>query len=426
MTQGNQPTGAISVGDDLRIKRHFTTEGVHPYDEIEWELRDAIIQNYRTGEVAFEQRDVEVPKAWSQNATNIAAQKYFRGSLGTPERERSVKQMIDRVVNRYTEEGLERGYFADDDEAQTFKDELTHLLVNQKAAFNSPVWFNVGWRPKGEEQVSACQPYHSLVSTPSGLVPIGKLVEENAVGHKVFDAEGITRIVAVKANGTKDVLRIHTKAGYTLDVTEDHLAWKRNGERSGKFVQAGELRAGDALEWHRVESFGDDEITIEALRAAAQEGSSFSNGVPAGLFTTPLPILAAYLRTAFDEKASVLIAEDSPRVKVELGSMDLARDLQRLLVRFGIFAEVTSKSSLLINELGDRVTFRDEIGFGDPTKAERLERGLAIAGLPTRDTKELQIARVERLGPMKVYDIQTESGEYLSDNLRVHNCFILS
>ncbi|MDQ3646198.1 MAG: vitamin B12-dependent ribonucleotide reductase, partial [Actinomycetota bacterium] len=150
-----QTTGSSTV-DDLEIKRFFTTEGVHPYDEIDWELRDSVIQNYRTGVVAFEQKGVEVPKAWSQNATNIAAQKYFRGSPGTPERERSVKQMIDRVVGRYYEEGLARGYFATPTEAQIFKDELTHLLVTQKAAFNSPVWFNVGWRPKGEEQVAAC------------------------------------------------------------------------------------------------------------------------------------------------------------------------------------------------------------------------------------------------------------------------------
>jgi ribonucleoside-diphosphate reductase alpha chain len=142
--------------DDLEIRRFFTTEGTHPYDEIEWELRDAVIQNLRTGEIAFEQRGVEIPKSWSQNATNIAAQKYFRGALGTPQREHSVKQMIDRVVNRYAEDGLSRGYFADATEAGIFRDELTHLLVNQKAAFNSPVWFNVGWRPKGAEQCSAC------------------------------------------------------------------------------------------------------------------------------------------------------------------------------------------------------------------------------------------------------------------------------
>ena len=157
MPQDTRTTAGSTVGDaDLKIRRHFTSEGVHPYDEIEWELRDAMIQNFRTGEVAFEQKGVEVPRSWSQNATNIASQKYFRGTLGTPQRERSVKQMIDRVVHRYFEEGLERGYFSDADEAQIFKDELTHLLVTQKAAFNSPVWFNVGWRPKGEEQVSAC------------------------------------------------------------------------------------------------------------------------------------------------------------------------------------------------------------------------------------------------------------------------------
>ncbi len=147
---------AVGSTGELSIKRRFTTEGVHPYDEVEWELRDAVIQNYKTGEVAFEQRGIEVPRSWSQNATNIASQKYFRGSLGTPQRERSVKQMIDRVVNRYHEEGVARGYFADAEEGQIFKDELTHLLVTQKAAFNSPVWFNVGWRPKGEEQCSAC------------------------------------------------------------------------------------------------------------------------------------------------------------------------------------------------------------------------------------------------------------------------------
>ena len=155
MSQATQTTsGGAKVDGELKISRYFTTEGVHPYDELEWELRDAIIQNYRTGEVAFEQKEIEVPKSWSQNATNIAAQKYFRGTQGTPDRERSIKQMIDRVVNVYHKEGLARGYFVDDAEAQVFKDELTHLLVSQKAAFNSPVWFNVGWRAK--PQVSAC------------------------------------------------------------------------------------------------------------------------------------------------------------------------------------------------------------------------------------------------------------------------------
>ncbi|MCA1706940.1 MAG: hypothetical protein LC808_28220, partial [Actinobacteria bacterium] len=149
-----QVTRSATGSDTLKIRRFFTSEGVHPYDEISWELRDAVIQNYRTGEVAFQQKGVEVPAFWSQNATNIVAQKYFRGTQGTPDREWSVKQMIDRVVARYHEEGLQRGYFSDAEEAQIFKDELTHILVNQKAAFNSPVWFNVGWRE--HPQVAAC------------------------------------------------------------------------------------------------------------------------------------------------------------------------------------------------------------------------------------------------------------------------------
>jgi ribonucleoside-diphosphate reductase alpha chain len=109
----------VVAEEDLRIRRFFTTAGLDPYDEIEWELRDAVIQNFKTGEVAFEQRGVEIPTAWSQNATNIAAQKYFRGTLGTPQREHSVRQMIDRVVDRYTEEGVAGGYFSDDSEAAT-------------------------------------------------------------------------------------------------------------------------------------------------------------------------------------------------------------------------------------------------------------------------------------------------------------------
>ena len=128
----------------IGIRRHFTRAGVHPYDEINWELRDARITNYRDGSVAFEQRDVEVPASWSLNATNILAQKYFRGTPGTPERERSLRQVTDRVVDTICAWGAKDGYFADEEETEAFRAELKHLVVNQKAAFNSPVWFNIG------------------------------------------------------------------------------------------------------------------------------------------------------------------------------------------------------------------------------------------------------------------------------------------
>jgi ribonucleoside-diphosphate reductase alpha chain len=128
----------------IGIRRHFTTAGTHPYDDIVWERRDARITNYRDGSVAFEQLDVEVPRSWSLNATNILTQKYFRGTPGTIERESSLRQVADRVVDTITSWGIKDGYFVDDEEAEAFTAELKHLIVHQMAAFNSPVWFNIG------------------------------------------------------------------------------------------------------------------------------------------------------------------------------------------------------------------------------------------------------------------------------------------
>ncbi|MGH9246937.1 MAG: LAGLIDADG family homing endonuclease [Acidimicrobiales bacterium] len=139
----------------IGIRRRFTTEGVHPYDEVTWHRRDARIVNYRDGAVAFEQLGVEVPTTWSQNATNIVAQKYFRGTLGTLERESSVRQVADRVVDTIARWGVEGGYFVDDDEAEAFRAELKYLIVTQRAAFNSPVWFNIGVKDV-PQQASAC------------------------------------------------------------------------------------------------------------------------------------------------------------------------------------------------------------------------------------------------------------------------------
>ncbi len=139
----------------IGIRRHFTTDGVHPYDEVPWTRRDSRITNYRDGTVAFEQLGVEVPEDWSVNATNILAQKYFRGTLGTPERESSLRQVADRVVDTIAAWGRRDGYFADETEAETFADELKYLVVHQRAAFNSPVWFNIGVAGV-PQQASAC------------------------------------------------------------------------------------------------------------------------------------------------------------------------------------------------------------------------------------------------------------------------------
>ncbi|MGH3396471.1 MAG: LAGLIDADG family homing endonuclease [Streptosporangiaceae bacterium] len=281
----------------LAMRRIYTRDGVHPYDEITWERRDVVMTNWRDGSVNFEQRGVEFPDSWSVNAANIVTTKYFRGAVGTPQREWSLKQLIDRVVSTYTRAGREFGYFASPADAEIFEHELTHALVHQVFSFNSPVWFNVG--TSSPQQVSACQPYDSPVSTPDGLVPIGQLVKENAVGMKVHDALGLTRIVATKANGVKEVLRLHTSEDYRLDVTPDHLVWRAADLETGEFTVAGFILPGDSL-----------------------------------LHVDP-----------------------------EVGGTD------RHLV---------------------------------------------------------QVTRIERLGEMEVYDIQTESGEYLSGSVRVHNCFILA
>jgi ribonucleoside-diphosphate reductase alpha chain len=284
----------------LTVRRIYTREGVHPYDEVTWERRDVVMTNWRDGTVNFEQKGVEFPDFWSVNAANIVTTKYFRGAVGTPQREWSLKQLVDRVVGTYVTAGREHGYFATDADAEIFSGELCYALIHQIFSFNSPVWFNVG--TSSPQQVSACQPYDALVSTTNGPVPIGELVEGNAVGAKVHDAHGTTRIVAVKANGVKDVLRVHTSRGQSLDVTEDHLVWRAVDLVVGEFTVAGFLRVGDQL-----------------------------------LDVTP-----------------------------DVGGTD---------------------------------------------------RSLT------------QISKIERLGPMEVYDIQTESGEYLSGSsagLRVHNCFILA
>jgi ribonucleoside-diphosphate reductase alpha chain len=137
----------------LEFSRYFTTAGADPFDEVEWDLRDAVIANER-GEAVFEQRGVEIPKAWSQQATNIVVSKYFRGQLGTAERESSVRQLIGRVVDTITEWARSKHYFADESDLLAFSDDLKHLLVHQMAAFNSPVWFNCGIEK--HPQCSAC------------------------------------------------------------------------------------------------------------------------------------------------------------------------------------------------------------------------------------------------------------------------------
>src|SRR3990170_2087158 len=154
----------------LEFERYFSREGIDPFDEVEWEVRSAIIGNEK-GENVFEQRDVEIPKAWSQTATNIVVSKYFRGQIGTPERERSVKQLIGRVVDTITEWARKQQYFASEEALSAFSGDLKHLLVEQKAAFNSPVWFNCGFEKA--PQCSACF-INSVDDTMESILTLAK------------------------------------------------------------------------------------------------------------------------------------------------------------------------------------------------------------------------------------------------------------
>ncbi len=511
--------GAAGSGRKLgmRMERVYTTEGVHPYDEVTWARRDVLMTNWRDGTVNFEQRGVEFPESWSLNAVNIVTSKYFRGAAGSETREQSLRQLLDRVVGSYTRSGLDNGYFASETDAEIFSHELTWMLLNQVFSFNSPVWFNVG--TASPQQVSACQPYDALVSTPAGLVPIGKLVADNAVGAKVYDAHGLTSVIATKANGVKEVLRLHLKSGQALDVTADHLVWRSTGEGTGRFVEAGSLEAGDTLEWHRRWALSDEEIDFDQVMEAGLAGWLQSDGfvgqyakgtnrsltieaitinddelkhvtllldqvlpgvhrkvrmqptkdttidcrrtrlygealrpfvdrwgllardrtmvVPEQLFTAPLEVVSAYLRSMYQADGFVSFRERSVLVGLDLVSEELIRGVQALLSRFGIFSRVAFKKddrpgrqggiwTVAIQNLGDRRIFAEEIGFVDQRKCAKLAASFDVPGRPALDVKRLQIARIEQRGAMEVYDIQTDSGEYLSGGLRVHNCFILA
>ncbi|HEV7515359.1 MAG TPA: vitamin B12-dependent ribonucleotide reductase, partial [Thermoanaerobaculia bacterium] len=169
MSEGTVPVHEVAERG-ICFERRYTTPGVHPFDAVEWELRDAVITNER-GETVFEQRGVEMPKAWSQTATNVVVSKYFRGQLGTRERERSVRQLIGRVADTIAEWGREGGYFASAEDSDTFHAELTHILLHQYACFNSPVWFNVGIEPK--PQCSACF-INSVEDTMASILGLAK------------------------------------------------------------------------------------------------------------------------------------------------------------------------------------------------------------------------------------------------------------
>src|SRR6478736_4985512 len=211
---GNRSSRSKAGAKGVKIERIYTTPGVHPYDEVTWEKRDVVQQNWKTGETIFEQRGVEFPDFWSVNASTIVTTKYFRGAVGTAAREVSLKQLIDRVVLTYAAAGKSNGYFASPDDAEIFEHELTHALLHQVFSFNSPVWFNVG--TKSPQQVSAC--FILGVDASAGTIKSGGATRR-AAKMVVLDVDhpDIEEFVETKAR-EEDKIRALRDAGFDMDL----------------------------------------------------------------------------------------------------------------------------------------------------------------------------------------------------------------
>jgi ribonucleoside-diphosphate reductase alpha chain len=219
-----------TAGQGLSIRRYFTSAEMHPFDAVEWELRDARIGH--GDKVSFEQRGVEFPKSWSQNATNIVAQKYFRGQLGSPGRESSVRQMIGRVAGTIATWGRERGYFASDEDAATFEAELTHILLHQMAAFNSPVWFNVGFEET--PQCSAC----FILSVEDNMESI---LDWNTKEGKIFRGGSGSGINLSKIRGSMEPLAKGGTASGPVSFMRGADAWAGTIKSGGKTRRAAKM-----------------------------------------------------------------------------------------------------------------------------------------------------------------------------------------
>jgi ribonucleoside-diphosphate reductase alpha chain len=254
----------------LSIERRFSTAGVHPFDQIEWEIRDAVIGNPESP--AFEQRGVEFPKSWSQNATNIVAQKYFRGQLGSPERESSVKQMIGRVAGTISNWGREGGYFASEDDADAFEMELTSILLNQKAAFNSPVWFNVGFEET--PQCSAC----FILSVEDTMESI---LGWNTKEGNIFRGGSGSGINLSNIRGSMEPLQKGGTASGPVSFMRGADAWAGTIKSGGKTRRAAKMVVLD-VDHPDIEHFvwckADEEKKAEALRDAGFDMSIDGEG----------------------------------------------------------------------------------------------------------------------------------------------------
>jgi ribonucleoside-diphosphate reductase alpha chain len=554
----------------VRIERRFTRKGQGPYEGIQFVKRSSEIRN-PDGSIVFKLDNIDVPEQWTQLAIDILAQKYFRkagiqqtGADGKPLTgpdgkpvtggERDARQVFNRLAGCWTHWGKTHGYFNTKEDATAYYDEMCHMLARQMAAPNSPQWFNTGLHyaynlsgpaqghyyvdPKTKHmtkatnafehpQPHACQPYHALISTPQGPVPIGEIVTKGLIGLEVYDGRdggaGTTRVVAVKENGRKPVFRIVLKNGACIEATADHMVYALDARRSeGEWRRVGELTPGMRMQlstrtvvlkeagavesdeaalagWLQGDGFvgqyqegTNRSLTVEfmtidknefnfvldriqrvfagmhyhvrtvetqsadldvrrirlygeALRPFVEKYSLLRGdadlAAPAAVRMAGRQAQAAYLSALFQADGTVRLRARSSRtadVVLTTISQQLALDVQALLLNLGIYARIQrgvetrenrrTPYFVSIGYAEARTRFRDLIGFVSEDKRQKLEASCSnrFPGKQLPSLREEVIERIEAAGVQDVYDIQTESGQYLSNNVIVHNCFIQS
>lgn len=310
----------------LTLDRYFTTQGVHPYDDLEWEHRDAVITDHQTGEVSFEQRGVEFPTSWSMNATTIVAQKYFRGHLGTPGRESSVRHMIDRVADTITQWGTEGGYFADADSAEVFNHELKHLLVTQKAAFNSPVWFNVG--VEDTPQCSAC----FILSVEDQMTSILNWYYEEGIIFKGGSGSGVN---LSRIRSSQEKLKGGGEASGPVSFMRGADASAGTIKSGGKTRRAAKMVILDS-DHPDIEEFiwckRDEEQKVRALEAAGYDMSFDSQAMSTVQYqnaNNSVRVDDDFMRAVENDETYDLIGRTDGEVKKSVRARDLFREISQ-------------------------------------------------------------------------------------------------
>jgi len=557
----------------MKFTRTYSRPG-EPYAGVAFEPRSSRIVN-PDGSVIFEADDVLVPTTWSQVAVDVLAQKYCRkagvpkatarvAEEGVPEwlqrsvgdgpaleamprdvqfgSERDARQVFNRMAGCWTYWGWKYGYFDSEADAQIYYDEMCAMLARQIGAPNSPQWFNTGlhWAygisgpaqghwfvdpadgtataspdTFSHPQVSACLPHRALVSTPDGPIPIGDIVDGKMTGQLVFDAHGVTRVVATRANGVKPVFRINLSNGNFIEATAEHLiltradrmkssAWKRVDElavddrvvektrttilkRSASFA---DLAEASLAGWVQADGFvgqydhgTNQSLTLEAMPVTDEEREHVrassdlvlsschyiesTNEMPIGAVLVTRRRYYGEVLRPFVEKYELQRRSDSLRVpkfvmrlgreavceylrslfqadgcvtargKVEFGTVSrlFADDISAMLRNLGITHAVhtygpyddTRKpfTKITIGLHHARQRFAEQIGFADGTKNDRLLETFLRPGKESPRERLVRITSIEPIGSLPVYDIQTESGTFLTRNVVVHNCFIL-